>query len=71
MNMILTKSELLNLVQEDIEHTQWVIDTLKENELALDYMQKLQFMSNYIEAIEDVMDIEEDKNLSLNQMNYA
>ena len=61
--MILTKAELLNRIEEDIEHTEKVIDTLVKNDKAISYMAHLLFMQNYVGAIADITDDLVDKEL--------
>lgn len=66
--MILTKKEILELIETDIDETQTLIDNLSKEQLntenAVEYKSYLLFTQDYISKFECATDIEEDKNLS-------
>ena len=66
--MILTKKEILDFIEIDLDENQTLIDDLNENqlntEIALEYRGYLLFTQKYISEFECATDIEEDKNLS-------
>ena len=76
MNMlILTKPELLQMIEAEIEKEkefiQECIEMKVNNTTATEWkLSNLMFMYNYISNIEDVTDIEEDKQESLDHMNF-
>jgi len=70
--LILTKSELLEIIDEDIEKAKELWTELKTHQLdteSVEYkLDRLQFMYSYIEKLEDINDLEDDKQESFNNI---
>jgi len=72
--MILNKSELLEIIDWDIIETKKLYTHRGKHSLSTDIaedrLEKLMFMRDYVEEIEDVTDLEDDKNQSLDSLNF-
>ncbi len=79
--MILIKETLLEEIEQDINYKSEEILKLKENyntrrdlDKVLELyneIKKLEYMKEYINSLQDTTEREEEKNLALNELNYA
>ena len=79
--MILIKETLLEEIEQDINYKSEEILKLKENyntrrdlDKVLELyneIKKLEYMKEYINSLQYTTEIEEEKNLTLNEMNYV
>jgi len=68
--MLLLKNDLLDIIQEDIDKEQKFLQECVELKVKTDSsewkLSNLMYMQNYISRLEDITDLDEDKNLSFN-----